>query len=294
MLRRLAEEVRQEAARGLVSPVELIVCVEDVALEECREVVREALGRDAGLFELRLLPARGEYYELKNLATAAAGGELIVFLDSDVIPEEGWLGHMLAPFADPEIAVVVGNTSVELTSTYSRAFALTWMFPLRSSSDEVGPVTSFYANNLAFRRQVAARNAFPSIPETSRGACQVLARDMRRRGVRMVSAGGARAAHPAPAGLDEFFLRALSRGRDRLVLFVEPGRAGTWRGTWARFRRDMTTSVRAISQRRAELGLSRTALPAVLAVNAAFTACIALGELLTIVDRDFMTSHFRV
>src|SRR5437763_6200178 len=116
MLRILAEQVREATGDLLQSPVELLVCVDQAALEGCREFVLATLGRDAELFRICFLGAPGlEYYELKNLGVREAGGDLLIFVDSDVLPEAGWLAHLLAPLSDPSISVVGGNTYVEPT-----------------------------------------------------------------------------------------------------------------------------------------------------------------------------------
>jgi hypothetical protein len=293
MLRRLAEEVRLWQGLNFGARPQLIVCVSEADLEECRSFVLARLGDDLERFELCFLPARGEYYQVKNAAAAAATSELVVFLDSDVVPEHEWLSRLLEPFTDPEVLFVCGNTYVELTSTYSRAFALNWFFPLRSRSDEPRPLSRLVPNNLAARRDAAARYPFPSIPETSLGSCQMLQRSLSRRGVKMVQADGARVGHPAPTGFEQFFLRAFSRGRDRLM-YQGPGRDRSLRGTWQRLRADLSASVRRTCVRRAEVGISPAALPVAVAVTISFMLCCALGEVLTMVNRTFMTSHFRV
>ena len=41
----------------------------------------------------------------RNAGLAAAGTPYVAFLDSDVVPEPGWLGPLLAAFADPAVAL---------------------------------------------------------------------------------------------------------------------------------------------------------------------------------------------
>src|SRR5438552_161234 len=201
MLRILAEQVREAAGDALECPAELLVCVDRSARDGCQALVLETLGSDAELFDVRFLATTGlEYYELKNRAVREAGGHVLVFLDCDVLPEPGWLTHLLAPLTDPAISVVGGNTYVEPTGVYSRTFAANWIFPLRASTDELAPMTRLATNNVAFRRATAERFPFPSMPETSRGACQLLRNLMEERGVSMVTAQGAHVRHPPPIG----------------------------------------------------------------------------------------------
>src|SRR6185436_2129000 len=46
------------------------------------------------------------YYAIKNALAREARGEVLVFLDCDVVPLEGWLGELLAPLADEHVDVV--------------------------------------------------------------------------------------------------------------------------------------------------------------------------------------------
>ncbi len=44
----------------------------------------------------------------RNTAVAAAAGDVVVFLDDDAVARPGWLGALLAPYADPEVVAVGG------------------------------------------------------------------------------------------------------------------------------------------------------------------------------------------
>ena len=72
------------------------------------------------------------YYQLKNESVKRATGVILVFLDSDVIPEPDWLDQLLGAFTEPDVQIVGGNSYIEAASVYSRAFALWWFFPLRA------------------------------------------------------------------------------------------------------------------------------------------------------------------
>jgi hypothetical protein len=96
---------------------------------------------------IRLLPS-GERgcYEQKNFGVQHTAGDIVLFVDSDVVPEPGWLERLLTSF-DPEVGVVCGSTYVERGSFYERAVALFWLFPLRLSGEG--------------RRTVIGENPFP-------------------------------------------------------------------------------------------------------------------------------------
>ena len=122
------------------------------------------------------------YYQLKNEGAKHATGDILVFLDSDVIPEPDWLDQLLGAFTEPDVQVVGGNSYIEAASVYSRAFALWWFFPLRAPDGPPGLADSFYANNLACRHAVFAAHPFPDEPRF-RGQCITLARTLREQGI---------------------------------------------------------------------------------------------------------------
>lgn len=64
-----------------------------------------AVAQRAGAEVLRHPQARGPA-AARNTGLAAATTPLVVFLDSDVVPEPGWLGPLLAQLADPAVALV--------------------------------------------------------------------------------------------------------------------------------------------------------------------------------------------
>ncbi|ETX28511.1 glycosyltransferase family 2 protein [Roseivivax isoporae] len=45
----------------------------------------------------------------RNHGIAAAAGEIVAFIDDDSVPEPSWLRHLLAVFADPEVAAAGGH-----------------------------------------------------------------------------------------------------------------------------------------------------------------------------------------
>ncbi|MEB3332984.1 MAG: glycosyltransferase [Synechococcaceae cyanobacterium] len=187
--------------------------------------------RPAGLradIAWRLLHHPGRhYYELKNLGAQQAGGDRIVFVDSDVIPEADWLEQLLAPFADPATAVSCGRAYIDATDLYTRAFALFWFFPVRDPGgrDRRRPeggagwphTHHFFANNIAFRRTTALAHPFPASSSSSRGACLQLADSLRQDGIAIVLNNRALVAHPPPLPGEHFTQRALAQGRDRYL-----------------------------------------------------------------------------
>jgi hypothetical protein len=109
----------------------------------------------------------------------------------------------------------------------------------------------------------------------------------------MVTAQGAHVRHPPPIGVGQFLTRSFSRGRDRLFM-AAPGPSRTSLGTARRLAGDVKGAMKALTVRRKQVGLSLAALPAAMAIAVVFALCSAVGELVTMADREFMVGHFRV
>ena len=155
----------------------------------------------------------GGYYRQKNAGAALARNDILIFLDSDVVPEPGWLAGLVAPFASPGVDVVCGNIFVDHHGLYSAAMALTWIFPLRSTESGLVRSRFFYANNVAFRRAVFAKHPFPETGQF-RGQCGFLAEELIGSGHEIYLSRDAQVAHAPPQGLKRFVVRALWGGHD--------------------------------------------------------------------------------
>jgi hypothetical protein len=199
-----ADGEERSLLQRFTEPVEVLVLFDDEAVGEAdvARIVHPIIPPTDPNLELRLVAASGnEYYDQKNFGAQQAKGDFIVFLDSDVIPEDGWLQALLGSFEDPEVDVVCGNAYIDPYSTFAKAFALAWFFPLRSDDGPVYPTQEFFANNLAFRREILERFPFPSMPEgMTRGACVVLGRTLAENDVGVYRNPAARVSHPPPVG----------------------------------------------------------------------------------------------
>jgi hypothetical protein len=225
---------------------------------------------------VRVVPAPGSgYYELKNAGAQAARGELVVFLDCDVVPDAGWLAEILAPFDDPAVAAVAGATRlVEPAGLWAKLVAPTYVFPLTAPPGPVRRVDGFFANNIAFRRDVALTFPFPRIAGTSRISCVALARQLADAGAVLVQAPAARVTHPPSPGLARTVRRALVHGRDTVVL----AQAGLGTPATARaWARRLPPLMRAVVRARRTVGMRPAVLPLALAVALAYYACVAAG-----------------
>lgn len=301
MLRRLGRQLDElrSAAAATARPIErfeilVVYDAERTQLAELRDFVSRELGSPAALDELRFVEARGcRYYEQKNLGFDHTRAGIVVFLDSDVIPEDGWLAGVLAPFDDPAIDVVCGATYVEPEDLWSRAMALAWIFELRPAEGRTRETSRFYANNLAFRRRVLLQDRFVSLPETSRGACAALAERLAASGARMVLNTAARVSHPAPSGLRQVVARGLASGRDRLLYHRDRdarrrreqgegrGRALSQGAALRRFVRGESRSLGKILRHRRDVQLALWQVPAAATIATAYHAATLGGDAAT-------------
>jgi hypothetical protein len=300
MLATLAREVGALTQAGAVStPIQLLVCFDETEVDA--DAVAASVGREIALeggpFAVALVPAAGaEYYELKNAAARMATGDIVVFVDSDVIPEQGWLGDLLRPFEDENVGVVAGNSYIEPVGLYGKAFALGWFFPLRSTERVVRPAVRFFANNAAFRRDILQRFPFPELEGTSRGSCWRLSTILRENDVQIVESTGARVAHPPPNGLVHFLRRAIAEGRDRYFAAIPYGtqRPRVRVGTLGRLRRHLRTSTTSILRDFDRVGLPAPEVPVAIAISGSYYVLCTVGELMTIASPRFMMRHFRI
>jgi len=162
------------------------------------------------------------YYELKNKAASVAKGEIIIFVDSDVIPDSQWLTNILQGFEDPSVMVSCGKAWIDHDSLYSKAFALFWFFPLK---DKIGliekpklqKVNHFFANNVAFNKDLFLKYGFISDEKASRGGCLFLAEKLMEDNIDIIMCEEALVAHPPPQPGAHFVMRALAQGRDKIL-----------------------------------------------------------------------------
>jgi len=200
-------------------------------IDECIEIIISANSDQPSLLhrprnlqqqiEWRLLiNPECHYYELKNKAASVAKGEIIIFVDSDVIPENQWLANILQGFEDPKVMVSCGKAWMDHDSLYSKAFALFWFFPLKNkigSTDKpkLRKTNHFFANNVAFYKDLFLKYGFISDEKASRGGCLLLAERLIENNIDIFMCEEALVAHPPPQPGADFVMRTLAQGRDK-------------------------------------------------------------------------------
>ena len=290
MLRELRSQM--DAMAAAVALLDAAPLFELIVVYDEAEVAGDALARsiEAGVgpcdatLSWRLLPIRdGSYYRNKDLGARSAVSDVLVFLDSDVVPEPGWLERLLGSLDDPAVRIVAGSAYIEPSGLVGKAFALTWFFPLRSADGPLRQVTQFFANNLAERREFYLEHPFPDLKGTSRGACLVLARAFARAGIAVYQQPCARVRHPAPNGFGHISRRALAQGRDRLYRernFGTRGAASWLAACWRWVRHVGGSTIRVLRDYR-KVGLNPLLVPAAIAVAGYYYTLYWLGETLT-------------
>ena len=223
MIESLAREARSRNGNW-----ELIVCGAPETLGAQRSAaIRAAAGGDDEGFTLKILEApepvtstpASLYFALKNYGASVAQGKLLVFADSDLRVEPGWLLALADTFANPDVHVAAGAVYAHRGNWYEDAVAMFWFFEPRTGRSGVRRTTHFFANSVAFRREIFERHPFPILVGSNRGACALLARDLQRDGIPIWVNDAARAAHPAPEPGCGFLMRGLSHGRDNYLAY---------------------------------------------------------------------------
>jgi hypothetical protein len=159
-----------------------------------------------------LLPEDTGYYHAKNLGFEATSAGVVAFGDADCWPDRRWLERLTAPFADPRTAVVAGRTTYRDDLLGAAATSIDFMY-FPSPLGE-GCTRNFYANNVAFRRDVFARHGYASDERIYRGHCQRLGLRLAAAGVPIRYEHDAHTVHRFPDNARELFALRLLRGAD--------------------------------------------------------------------------------
>jgi hypothetical protein len=271
---------------------ELIVTSGEVLSEASKQEVRE---RAPKAFDLGIYVAAGcEYYPLKNLGASHATGDLLLFVDSDVLPDEGWLAHLLGSFAGPDVHVVSGQTYVGPSDVFSRAFALGWTYELRDVSRRFEPCRKFYGNNVAFRAEVFPKDGFPPLGPRTRGASSQLRAKLNEGGIDVWQNSRAGVDHPAPSSWRHLAVRALAHGRDHYMNDSTQRHLGGLRRSLGVAARRLSRGFKHTFFDRHRVGLAWWQIPASLAIISAYYGFFALGGILTHLSPEAMGRRFRL
>jgi hypothetical protein len=292
MLRAMAKQIpeyfdKQGVPESAETPAaEILILYDSGAFDGgfIEDIVATEIPRTTRHCQWRIIAAGSEgYYGLKNIGSQQARGEVLVFIDSDLIPEDKWLENMLSPMQGSDVKVVAGHAYVTPDDMLSRTFALTWFFPLRATEAKLSPAKGFFANSVAFQRDVFLKHPYEVIPGASRGACRLLAKKLKAEGVQMISNTGAQASHPPPNGLKHFLLRAVVQGRDDLLMNQTEQRAGkdTIFHSIARIGKWQLKALRQIVFRHGSVGMPFYQVPFAMFIAGVYGFLFLMGDLAT-------------
>ena len=279
----------------LSGPLDVILPFNNDLIDE-REFLKNVsdLVGERDSMRVRILPvANGTYCNQKNAGVAAATGEIVIFLDSDVTPEPNWMAAYLAAYEDPHVCVAVGNTYVDISrgDAYSRSMAMTWMFPLRSTTTELTQTKWFYANNAAFRKSTALAYPFSQTPGLKHMPATILVQQLERAGIALWHIGAARCNHPAPNGVSHFVRRAISAGRARVLGNDGPvgfGIVAKW--MWAEIR-EIAWYCKRLMVDGEKVNLRWWQMPVAMSVTVSYYGLRYCGSLATYVAPNLMRSR---
>jgi hypothetical protein len=285
MLARLGAQMT-EAARKRDLTAELLVLYDSDEIDPAVPCAAIAAGLGEAVWPgtIELVAAPGKrYYEQKNAGAQLAKGEILVFLDSDVVPDEGWLEGLLAALDDPDVDFVGGEAYHATETLHDRLFAAFWGFPTRHPSRGVYRRQSFYANNLAVRRETFLANSFPDAA-AYRGQCAALAKAIRAKGIAVYRQGASAVSHPPPSGARTFVVRALCQGHDT-VYWKGRRRFGALLHTnpavsIVRWLRALAQVLFKVATRSRAVGLGPLAATAAVAMGFAYYSCKLGGEVI--------------
>ena len=281
---RVSEIPAQNDHHAAIDVSTVIVFDPDTFDEEQLRHHHRAILKEYAEPRLVYLPVPGEkYYQLKNQAGRAVAADLLVFLDSDSIPEPMWLSNMIVTFDDPKVDVVAGNSYIDPSNLFIKAFAVAWFFPLRASAEKICPTERFCANNVAFKRDVFLNYPFPPVPGTTRGSCVKLARTLQCRGMGLYQNTAAQVSHPAPNGWTHFVIRALSQGRNRLMPTIEDHGRRPWmiRTSFGRLVHDLASACKGILENHFRVQMGPHLIPLAIGQMTAYYLLVFTGSLLT-------------
>jgi glycosyltransferase involved in cell wall biosynthesis len=294
MLRRLFAQLTSLDNRFAAAPE--VILVHDADDSSARQILAEIeAGPTPFRGNVRTRPCEGlDYYDKKNFGAREARGEAILFIDSDVIPEDGWLEALLECYIEEAPDVVAGATYIHGSSLYERAFALFWFFPMEADYRGLSraPTASTFANNVMFRA-----GAFRPVPDAPlvRARWDLLLDILSASRQSIILEPRARTQHPPPNGVKHFIYRALTEGQDNYHWGVQYNSANGKRfAALRRFRGNVLRSSGRIITRHHDVGLNWPGALGAMFVAFAYYSFVFCGEVVTAVSPQLLLRNVRV
>ena len=285
MLRRLNVQSAEYATKSNARfDLLLVYDPEAIPMEIPTSIIKECLDEATWPGEIKLLEAPGlPYYEQKNFGVRQTDADVVIFVDSDVIPDEGWLALLLDALKDPAVSVVGGETYLTSGTLYEKLFAAFWQFETtQPAGGQLHEVRGFYANNVAFRGELLRSHPFQKM-EAFRGQCAMLGHALRAKGIKIYRHGAARVSHPPPQGFSHFATRAICHGHDMMMIGKLKNhswfRASPLGSVW-RLLRDLMKAPGRVSNRYRQAGLGPTGWIGAFTLAVSYYSLKFVGDLL--------------
>jgi len=285
------------AARGVTFELLVISNPEEVDEAIPRQIVPEHVDFARWPGRIEFLQAPGlHYFDQKNFGAERATSEIVLFLDSDVIPDDGWLARILDQFDDPKTEVVAGCTYLDNRTVLERCFSLFWFFPPKQPRAEVYDSHSFFANNVAFRREVFLGNTFLHA-ESYRGQGLEMATRLLQKGHKIRRHGEAWVNHPSPNGFRHAIVRAIANGHDTVYWNRRLKRGWLTTsplGALYRFAHDGAIVVQRVFQRRRRVRAGLPLMSLAVVVGVTFRFVVMLAEWVSYVSPGLIRRNFSI
>jgi len=293
-LRGICEQLN-ELTTALDGPAEVIVCYEPavIAEKQLQSILDAAAapGKWPCPVLLYEVPSTANYYEKKNIGARHARNEILIFFDTDLIPDPGWLEGMLTPFQQWEVSVLMGATYLDSERPYDMAVALFWIFKPARPSAPLHSTISLLSNNLAMRRSLFTKFPFPN-RDVYRGQCTELGLQLMGAGLTLYEQTGARAKHPPPPK-EKFIKRALLAGQNE-HFYHALERKTSFALHWAHIRFDYRNVAKRIKERSAVLMPTASALVLAWTLGSTYYAIKAVGYFLARTEAQIYRGQARI
>ena len=196
--------------RQTVGDFEILVAVDDEVPEPSLNEIRRRYPH------VVLAQARAaNYFAGKNAGAQRARGDVVALIDSDCIPAEDWLEHLLARF-EPGVAAVAGRTRYTGRSLAARTFSVPDFANVVPGAS--GEATALNLNNVAFRREIML--AYPLDDRIRRnGGCYLNFHSIQAAGLRVLYEPRAHASHGLDIAGFGFVRKHYDRGYDGVSVY---------------------------------------------------------------------------
>jgi glycosyltransferase involved in cell wall biosynthesis len=158
------------------------------------------------------IPQNTGYYEAKNIGFLNTTSEIVVFCDSDCRPVDVWLQELVNPILKLEAKVTAGRTHYAPNILGISGTTIDFMYFLNPKKSN--NTLNFYANNIAFKRDVFEHYLYQMTEGIYRGNCQIFGLKMQKDQIQVQFVNKAKTCHAFPDTFLEFAYLRFHRGQD--------------------------------------------------------------------------------